>query len=176
MNIRGIDRKAIQQFIRNNRYVALIILAGLLLLLWPGGKEQGRPGGEEQTFQSVGSYEYDLTALERKLTEALSQVEGAGKTHVVLTLSTAGSVALAENRTEEKGALKTDVVIIKCGSGQEGTVEIERQYPVFLGALVICEGGGNAHVKLEMLQAVKALTGLRSEQISICERSGGEVK
>ena len=176
MNIRQLDGKAIQRFLRKNRYVALMILAGLLLLLWPGGKGQSRSEQEERTVQPVGSYEYDLTALERKLTQALSQVEGAGKTHVVLTLSTAGSVVLAENRTQENGTVKTEVVIVKHGTGQEGTVEVERQYPVFLGALVICEGGGNAHVKLEMLRAVKALTGLRSEQISICERSGGEAK
>ena len=52
-------------------------------------------------------------------------------------------------------------------------MEVAQQYPAFLGALVVSNGGGDPQVKLDLLQAVKALTGLGSDQISICERSGG---
>ena len=175
MNMGQLDWKGAQRFLHKNRGIVLLILAGLLLLLWPGG---GREAESEQLPESpqLGNYEYDLSALEEKLTETLSQVEGAGRTRVVLTLSTTGCVALAENRTRQADTVKTDVVLIRRGSNQEGVVEVERQYPVFLGALVVCEGGGNARIRLELLQAVKALTGLRGEQISICERAGGEVK
>ena len=56
---------------------------------------------------------------------------------------------------------------------REDVVEVAQQYPAFLGALVVSDGGGDPQVKLDLLQAVKALTGLGSDQISICERSGG---
>ena len=167
MKGKQLNWKAVQQFVQKNRYAALIILLGLFLLLWPfGGRTDSgdsAQSGKTDCIPGASGYEYNLTDLEEKLTKVLSQIRGAGETQVILTLSSTGSV-------------ETEVVIVKNGSNQEGVVEVEQQYPTFLGALVVCEGGGNAQVKLEMLQAVKALTGLSSDQISICERSGGDPK
>ena len=178
MKGKQLNWKVVQQFVQKNRHAALVILVGLLLLIWPLGgsrSSQSRSEGSEST-EKVNKYEYNLTDLEEKLEDVLSQIQGAGETQVILTLSSTGSVALAENQTSEDGAVKTEGVLVKNGSNQEDVVEVEQQYPAFLGALVVCEGGGNAQVKLEMMQAVKALTGLSSDQISICERSGGDTK
>ena len=180
MKGKQLNWKAVQQFVQKNRYAALIILLGLFLLLWPfgGGTDSGdsAQSGKTDCIPGASGYEYNLTDLEEKLTKVLSQIRGAGETQVILTLSSTGSVVLAENQTSEDGSVETEVVIVKNGSNQEGVVEVEQQYPTFLGALVVCVGGGTAQVKLEMLQAVKALTGLSSDQISICERSGGDPK
>ncbi len=177
MKVKQLNWNAVQEFLKKNRYAALIILLGLLLLVWPfGGSGNETQSEKAVSDQRVSGYEYNLTSLEEKLTKVLSQIQGAGKTEVVLTLSTTGSVELAKNKTSEDGSVETSVVIVKNGSNQEDVVEVEQQYPAFLGALVVCEGGGDAQVKLEMLQAVKALTGLSSDQISICERSGGDTK
>lgn len=163
--------KAVLQFFQKNRWTALLLLVGLALLLWPAGGmgDKSTPSAMEQRQQ----YEYDLESLEKKLTNTLSQVDGAGKTQVVLTLATTGSVELAENQTSKDGSVETQVVVVKRGSNQEEVVEVTQQYPAFLGALVVSDGGDDPQVKLNLLQAVKALTGLGSDQISICERSGG---
>lgn len=165
--------KGVFGFFQKNRWAVLVLLAGLLLLLWPsGGKRETTAQSDRR--QAEQHYEYDLEALERKLTSTLSNVQGAGKTEVVLTLASTGSVELAENQTTKDGSVETGVVIVKNGSNQEEVVEVAQQYPVFLGALVVSDGGGDPQVKLQLLQAVKALTGLSSDQISICERSGGD--
>lgn len=165
------NSKAVLQFFQKNRWTALLLLVGLALLLWPTGGtgDNGTPAATERRQQ----YEYDLESLEEKLADTLSQVDGAGKTQVVLTLGTTGSVELAENQTSKDGSVETQVVVVKKGSNQEDVVEVAQQYPAFLGALVVSDGGGDPQVKLDLLQAVKALTGLGSDQISICERSGG---
>lgn len=164
------NSKAVLQFFQKNRWTALLLLVGLALLLWPTGGtgDNSTPAATEQQ-----QYEYDLESLEEKLADTLSQVEGAGRTQVVLTLATTGSVELAENQTSKDGSVETQVVVVKRGSNQEDVVEVAQQYPAFLGALVVSDGGGDPQVKLDLLQAVKALTGLGSDQISICERSGG---
>ena len=165
------NSKAVLQFFQKNRWTALLLLVGLALLLWPTGGtgDNSTPAATEQRQQ----YEYDLESLEEKLADTLSQVDGAGKTQAVLTLATTGSVELAENQTSKDGSVETQVVVVKKGSNQEDVVEVAQQYPAFLGALVVSDGGGDPQVKLDLLQAVKALTGLGSDQISICERSGG---
>lgn len=176
MNIKRLNWKGLQQFFGKNRYAALIILAGLLLLLWPFGGSGKTSETNTDLEQSTSGYEYNLSELEEKLTQTLSQIQGAGETKVVLTLSSTGSTMLAKDKSSKDGSVETSVVVIKNGSNQENVVRTEQQYPAFLGALVVCDGGGDAQVKLKMLQAVKALTGLSSDQISICERSGGDTK
>lgn len=174
MKIKQLNWNGVQEFFKKNRYAALIILLGLLLLIWPfGGKDSGSQK-ESKTADQASTYEYNLTELEAKVTNALSHIQGAGKTEVILTLSSTGTAELAQNKTSKDGSVETNVVVVKNGTNQEDVVEVEQQYPVFLGALVVCEGGDDAQVKLEMIQAVKALTGLSSDQISICERSGGD--
>lgn len=105
------NSKAVLQFFQKNRWTALLLLVGLALLLWPTGRtgDNSTPAATEQRQQ----YEYDLESLEEKLADTLSQVDGAGKTQVVLTLATTGSVELAENQTSKDGSVETQVVVVK---------------------------------------------------------------
>ena len=46
---------------------------------------------------------------------------------------------------------------------------IQQLGPVYQGALVVCSGGDDPQVKLALYEAVSALTGLRTDKISICK-------
>lgn len=153
------------------KYVLLALAAGVALLLWPaGGEEKPAPSAPDAV-----SEEFDLAALEEKLSQTLSQVEGAGKVTVTLTLKSGmeqvpvtdrtTSAGERENRTEEK------TVVVGSGSDQEAVVRL-RRYPVFQGALVVCEGADQAEVRLAMTQAVSALTGLGTDRVTICKGAG----
>ena len=148
------------------KYVLLALTAGVVLLLWPAGeKEKPAPDVPQDAAE-----DFDLAALEEKLSRTLSQVEGAGRVTVTLTLKSgmeqvpvtdrATSSGERENRTEEK------TVVVGTGS-----VRL-RRYPVFQGALVVCEGADQAQVRLAMTQAVSALTGLGTDRITICKGTG----
>ena len=50
-----------------------------------------------------------------------------------------------------------------------GVVVTRETYPQYRGALVVCEGGGNDAVRLQVVSAVSALTGLGADKISICQ-------
>ena len=54
------------------------------------------------------------------------------------------------------------------GSGQEAVLLMQR-YPTFQGALVVCEGGDNAEIRLLMARAVSALTGIGTDRITVCK-------
>ena len=92
-----------------------------------------------------------------------------GEATVVLTLNSSGEDVLAQD-TSEGTSSDRETVIVSTGSGTEEAVSVKTIYPEFKGALVICQGAGNASVKLEVLKAVSAITGLSSDQISICQR------
>jgi stage III sporulation protein AG len=144
------------------RLVWLVILAGLLLLLFPLGDEEG---GEVPADTETVSF--DLEATETKLAQALSQIDGAGEVTVVLTVSSTPRRLLAQD-TQEKGTEDTtETVVLSKGSSTQETVTIQEVYPQYQGALVVCPGGDDPAVRLGLTQAVSALTGLGADKIVI---------
>ena len=91
---------------------------------------------------------------------------------MVLTLESGTRRVLAYDQNGE--GLET--VVISAGTGQQETVTVQELAPRLQGALIICPGGGDPKVRLNILQAVEALTGLRANQISICQGTGGNAK
>lgn len=148
------------------QYVLLIIAVGAVLLLLPTG---GRDSPKEEAPAQMEESAFDLEAFERKLEKALSQVEGAGETRVVLTLEGGSRQVLARNQDREgDGGASNTVVTVGKGSGQQEAVPIQTVAPEFRGALVVCPGGGNAATRLKLIEAVSAVTGLGSDRISVC--------
>ena len=150
------------------KYVLLLLAVGLALLLWPAGEEKAAEDGG----LSAAPEEFDLEALEEKLSRTLSRIEGAGKVTVALTVrSGMEQVPLTDRSTsvgERGNSVEEKTVIISTGSGQEAVVRVQRG-PVFQGAVVVSEGGDQAEVKLLLTQAVAALTGLGADRITVCK-------
>ena len=148
------------------KFVLLVILAGAALLLLPSPKEeegQPPPAEPEQTggFQVEG------------LEEALSQVDGAGEVRVVLTVkSTARQVLAQDGRSTQRGSeldSTLTTVVVSQGSGTQEPVTIQQLSPQYQGALVVCSGGDDPSVRLRIVEAVSALTGLGADKISVCK-------
>lgn len=154
------------EWFRRYQAVLLVLAVGLALLLWP-------QRDEAETAQASETREAGQTVqveeLEARLADALAQIQGVGDCTVVLTLASGERQVLA---TDQKGE-NQETVVVSAGSGQEQPVTVQQIGPEYQGALVVCSGGGNAQVKLQVLQAVEALTGLSANQISICEGTGG---
>ena len=153
------------------KFVLLVLLAGILLLVLPlpgGGGAEELPGET-----SAAGAEFDLDALERRMEEALSRIEGAGEVSVVLTLRSGTRQVLAQDvssaRSQEDQEEDRTTVVVSAGSGREEAVALQQIYPQFQGALVVCAGGDDPAVQLKLVEAVSALTGLGSDKISICK-------
>ena len=157
--------KALDQY----KYVLIVIAAGIILLLWPTGEREQDAG----TDSGLDVREtFDLDALEKKLSKTLSKVDGAGEVTVTLTVKSGMEQVLASDRTtsvsERGSSVEEETVVINTGSGQEAVL-LTRKYPVFQGALIVCEGGDNAEIRLLLTQAVSALTGLGMDRITVCK-------
>ena len=55
------------------------------------------------------------------------------------------------------------------GSGNQSVVPVQTLTPSFRGALVVCAGGDDPGVRLQVIRAVSALTGLGSDCITVCQ-------
>jgi stage III sporulation protein AG len=154
----------------------LIVLAGLLLILWPKGAgppEAELPGTIGETFE--------LAVLEDRLEKILSSINGAGRVNVLLTLKTDMEVVVVQDvdtrirRDSEGGSVSSSDDERRAKTVLAGAAPIiqKRIYPEFLGALIVCDGADNALVHTAILDAVAALTGLGADSITVAKRSRG---
>lgn len=153
--------------LRTYKYVLLVIAVGVVLLMLPTGKTADDQTKYEQTTQTDS---FDLESFEKKLEQVLSQIGGAGQTQVVLTLDSGSRRVLAQNQDlDGDGGMASSAVTVGRGSGNQEVVPLQTLAPSFRGALVVCPGGGDPQVRLKLVEAVSALTGLGADRISICE-------
>lgn len=159
-------------FLKQYRYVLIMILAGLILLLIPSKKKTAQV---EMSAGLAGDEEdFSVEALEEKLGEILSRVEGAGEVSVVLTVRSGMERILATDHditdSDDQYREKEQTVTVSVGSNEE-VVLITQRYPTFQGALVVCRGGNDPQVQLVLTRALSALTGLSSNRITVCKGS-----
>lgn len=166
-----LDVKKLREFVQKYRLAFLVLAAGVLLLLWPGGGTSTVRAAREET--GAPGPEFDLEALEVKLARVLSKIDGAGEVSVVLTVKDGvEQVYAADGSWSQDGSgreERRETVVISTGSGTEEVVPVQQRYPAFQGAVVVCQGGGSAEVRLLVTQAVAALTGLGADRISVCK-------
>ena len=151
------------------RWALLVVAVGALLMALPTGS--GRSAGEGAAEVSAGTAEnFDLEGFEQRLAEALSRVDGAGETRVLLTVADDGRRELARDQEQSDGRQTSTVVTVGAGSGRQEVVALRTTTPHFRGALVVCPGGEDPQVRLRLIQSLSALTGLGADRISVCKR------
>jgi stage III sporulation protein AG len=135
---------------------------GVLLLLLPRGGGSGNgPSATEPPFT--------LEAEEERIAKALSRIAGAGQVTVVLTLDTSLQREFARNTEDSRQSGGGDSRVqskSEVAKDQDEALTVQYAYPRYRGALVIVQGDGSA-LKLEITQAVSALTGLGADRITV---------
>ena len=160
------------------KYPALVLLFGLALVLWGGKTERSEPKQETpvQTETAPRDAEADYCErISRELESILSQIEGAGRVRVMLTLKS-GSVT--QYQSDFDSSTQTDgersvsssqqkTVILSRGSAYNEAAAVKTEYPRFQGALIVSEGGGEPGVRFAITGAVSALLGLGTDKITV---------
>ncbi len=146
---------------------------GALPVRAAGGRGRGAPAAaphraeERQTDRETF---FQLEELEEKLARTLSSIHGAGETEVMLTLKSGSRQVLAQDtQSRGEGERSVSTVTLGRGSGSQEVVPLQTVAPQFRGALVVCAGGDDPGVRLQVIRAVSALTGLGSDCITVCQ-------
>lgn len=169
--------KAIGEKLKKFRYPALILLLGIALMLIPFHSSADTKKTDEAAEQSAAPVpETDYkTEVETQLASILQQIQGTGKVSVMLTLKSGAQTiyqtdtALTSqtgDSTTANTSTETTVILSKDDIGQEAAVA-KTIYPVFLGAVVVCEGADDPTVRLNVISVVSSTTGLSSEKITV---------
>ena len=161
--------KKILAGLKKYKYAVLVLLLGVALMLLPFGKKEETP--ETVVQEDPLTDEAYAQALEQRLEDMLCQVSGAGQVRVMLTLMTGSrteyqtDTQISDSGTQSQEERKT--VILSEGSAYDKAAVSAVQYPRFQGALILCQGADQSTVRLDLVNAVAALTGLSSGQITV---------
>lgn len=153
--------------LKKYRYAALIVLAGMVLMLPTGGSKADSGGDSSEAAES-----FSLEETEKRMAEVLGTINGVGRVRIMLTLRSGSTLRLAEDSTisdSTGGQTKQEkqVLTVNRGSGRQEVVVTQQLYPTYQGAVVVCEGAGSSTVRLAVVNAVSVLTGLSSDKISV---------
>ena len=145
--------------LKQYRYGILILLLGIGLMLLPsGGRDmQSDPEIRQEAAMSISE----------SLEQILGQIEGVGRVKVMLTQS-AGEITIYQEDTDHSAdTVREDTVLVTGESRQEMGLVRQVIPPKYQGAVVVCQGGDRAAVRLAIVDAVAAVTGLTSDRITV---------
>ena len=152
------------------KYAALVVLIGAGLLLWPSGN-----GGTEKTSRQQSGTE-EAGDIQAEMEDILGTMSGVGQVKVMLTVDSDGERQLAQDteltysgsvESPEDYSRRSETVLTD--GGGDGTVVTRTLYPTYRGALVVCQGGDRADVRLTVTEAVASLTGLSADRITVAK-------
>ena len=144
------------KYLGKYKYALLILAAGLFLMSFPVDKTDE----PEEKVPVVTVQENDL---ETRLCVILSRIQGVGEAQVLLT-EFCGPESVFQ--TDGNGD-RSETVIISDGNRIETGLVKHVLSPVYQGAIVVCEGGESASVRLSVIEAVANVTGISANRITV---------
>jgi stage III sporulation protein AG len=187
-----IKGKAVQRYLdylRQNSKLVVIGIIGILLVLasslFDGSVKNRQAALPDDTVKAppASSTRSVEEALEAKLANLLSQVQGAGAVVVNVTLENSAAADFAKNVTRESktiqendnsGGIRTttenkesEQILLGKENGTDKPVMISETKPVIKGVLVIAEGAADSTVKNNLTQAVETGLGIAAYKVTV---------
>ncbi|MBE7081053.1 MAG: hypothetical protein E7372_00645 [Clostridiales bacterium] len=157
---------SILEKIRTNKkiqFIIIFIFLVIILCIFLFGYDEKNSKNVVNT-DPISSY---VATLETKLSNVLSNVSGAGKVSVIISIESGMETVLAMQTTTKESAsgqieTQTSPIII---NGK--TVVIKELYPKVKGVLIVAEGAKNISVMTKLQQATMSLLDIEINQIEI---------
>ena len=151
---------------KKHKLVLLVVLVGIILMLLPVSSQTKET---EENKSQIPQESFDLAAMEQRMEEVLGKIDGVGKLRLMLTLQSGTRLTLAEDTQRDQDRTQREIVTLNRGSGNQEIVITNRFYPVYQGAVVVCQGADSSAVRLAITETVQALTGLPSDRIRVAK-------
>lgn len=145
--------------------IAVIAVAVMLIIYFAGFGGSG--GKTNESAAEVEFYSDYCQRMQAELTELVAKMEGAGESKVLINWESSVELILAETQNNSSNSSSNSPVIIT-NSGSSQPVVTKEIYPKALGAVVVCQGGADAKLKVNIIMSVSVLLELEPEKILVC--------
>lgn len=150
--------------------LAVCLLAGILLMSMAGAKTTHKQETTALPSQAnAENYAQQEAALEEKLVNILSQIDGAGTVSAAVTLAEGTEAVYAtdnDNRQDEQ-ELQSKISLTEINNEP---VLVKERLPRVQGAVIVAEGAADPLVKERLYQAAVSLLGLNYSQVAVIEK------
>ena len=156
---RSVPKQRINALFGKYKYPILVVLVGLGLMLLPGRTE---PEPSSALAETVSAPD-----LETRLADILSQIDGVGRVQVLLTEESGREILYQTDTQTDSDRRTEDTVLVEDASRNETGLIRQTLEPSYRGAVVLCQGADNPSVRLAVVEAVRCVTGLGADKISV---------
>ena len=157
----------LKDLVQKENRARLAVLLGaaamLLLLLSELFTPSEKPAAGSAAPADESAYRQQL---EQQLSDLITQVEGAGRTTVVITLESGEETIYALDTLSGQTQQQQTHVLLDDGTALAQTVCTPR----VCGVAVVCEGGGDVRVAVRITELVGALLDVPSNRICVEQR------
>ena len=142
--------------------IAVIAVVIMLVLYF-----STRAGSASKTETVADLYLSDYCAkTERQLVEALEAMKGVGKVKAVVSWESGVEKVIAYATSNSGNSVTTTPIVIQ-SQGISSPIVLKELYPKALGVIIICQGGNNIAVKLDVMNAVSALLNISQNKVNV---------
>ncbi len=165
------DVKKILGQIMHTKPALIILIIGVFLLLFPAGTKT-----KKETPQDTDNYETYREETERNLKRILSKAKGVGDVEVFIAFENYGEAIYAKNgqcaEDEGKSAkeFSDNYVLKNDAGGGESPLVIKKETPKISGVLVVAKGADEPLLKMQIISAVRAVTGVKAHRVEVLEK------
>lgn len=147
-------------------FIALLLVAGLLLLFIPSS--ESKDSADPETDSVLTSAEY-CALLEEKAVRLISEIPDVHHCKVFITLERGYRYVYATDQhvREDDNGKQIDKTIVLAGNGKgEEPIMIEETMPSVAGVAVVCEGA-SYETQYRIIELMCALFDIKSNRISV---------
>lgn len=164
--------------------IGVILLIASNSLFFKGDKIPQVTKPVESTSEVNADAEEYEEQLEKRLAEIFSDMEGAGRVKVLVTLAYSKEIVVAEDGSYDKTvtketdsaggsreteSLKTNgtKLILKGTGGDSTPLIIKEIRPKIEGVIIVADGGGNIKVKEQLIKATQTVLGVEPHKVQV---------
>lgn len=144
--------------------VVMIVIVCYFAFLSPKSTKYDDSGGTTTSTSAADSY---ARSLEDQLESILSNVKGAGKVKVMVTLGSGYEYVYATEQTIKQSANGTTTTTTEVLLVDGQPVIAKEIFPSIQGVLVSASGAGDAIVKLNLVTAIQTVVDVPNSDITI---------
>ncbi len=154
--------------------IAVLAGAGVLLIVLGNTWMQNRTAKKETAARSVSASEELHTyqkSLEEEIAALCASVSGAGRVTVAVTLSGGFTYEYATDYKTQSGGGSSEVYVTAGSGSSESPIYLSVKPPGIAGIGVVCDGGGDASVRRELISLLSAAYGVGTNKIYVTASS-----
>lgn len=139
--------------------IYILLLLGVALLAFGSAPREKEAERTEEEETSAVDY---MSAMEERLENILSSIDGAGRVEVMLVAGDSGSISVEKDGSGEN----SKTVVLNKQNGSEALVLAENA-PEPKGVLIVAEGGGSDRVRAELSEAAATALGVGMHRVKV---------